>query len=138
MLILKPNIKSDGKAKAKVILGTAKGDMHDIGKNIVKNFMEAEGFEVIDLGIDVSTDKFIETVRVEKPDILAISVLISASMPEVRNVMKALNKEELRETVKVIVGGAPVTQQFVEDIGADGYANDAIDGIKICKRWAQE
>jgi 5-methyltetrahydrofolate--homocysteine methyltransferase len=138
MLILKPYIKSDSEAKAKVILGTAKGDMHDIGKNIVRNFMQAEGFKVIDLGIDVSTDKFIETVRVEKPEILAISVLISASMPEVKNVMKALNKEGLRETVKVIVGGAPVTQQFVDDIGADGYANDAIDGINICKRWAQE
>ncbi|TXT59518.1 MAG: Trimethylamine corrinoid protein 1 [Promethearchaeota archaeon] len=138
MLILKPYIKSDNKAKAKVIIGTAKGDMHDIGKNIVRNFMQAEGFKVIDLGIDVSTDKFIETVRVEKPEILAISALISASMPEVKNVIKVLNKEGLRETVKVIVGGAPVTQQFVDDIGADGYAKDAIDGVKICKRWAQE
>ena len=138
MQILKPYIKSNGKAKAKVILGTAKGDMHDIGKNIVRNFMQAEGFEVIDLGVDVSTDRFVETVRVEKPEILAISVLISASMPEVKKVMKTLNKEGLRETVKVIVGGAPVTQEFVDDIGADGYANDAIDGINICKRWAQE
>ena len=138
MLILKPYIKSDSKAKAKVILGTAKGDMHDIGKNIVRNFMQAEGFEVIDLGVDVSTDRFVETVRVEKPEILAISVLISASMPEVEKVMKTLNKEGLKETVKVVIGGAPVTQEFVDDIGADGYANDAIDGINICKRWAQE
>ena len=138
MQILKPYIKSDGKAKAKIILGTAKGDMHDIGKNIVRNFMQAEGFEVIDLGVDVSTDRFVETVRVEKPEILAISVLISASMPEVEKVMKALNKEGLRESVKVVIGGAPITQHFVDDIGADGYANDAIDGIKICKRWAQE
>ncbi|MFO7797641.1 MAG: cobalamin B12-binding domain-containing protein [Promethearchaeati archaeon] len=138
MQILKPYIKSDGKAKAKVILGTAKGDMHDIGKNIVRNFMQAEGFEVIDLGVDVSTDRFIEAMRVEKPQILAISVLISASMPEVEKVMKALNKEGLREKVKVVIGGAPITQQFVCDIGADGYANDAIDGINICKRWAQE
>lgn len=138
MQILKPYIKSNGKAKAKVILGTAKGDMHDIGKNIVRNFMQAEGFEVIDLGVDVSTDRFVETVRVEKPEILAISVLISASMPEVEKVMKALNKEGLRESVKVVIGGAPITQHFVDDIGADGYANDAIDGIKICKRWAQE
>ncbi|MBD3196586.1 MAG: cobalamin-binding protein [Candidatus Lokiarchaeota archaeon] len=138
MQILKPYIKSDGKAKAKVVLGTAKGDMHDIGKNIVRNFMQAEGFEVIDLGVDVPTDRFIEAIRVEKPQILAISVLISASMPEVEKVMKALNKEGLREKVKVVIGGAPVTQQFVDDIGADGYANDAIDGINICKRWAQE
>ena len=136
MLILKPYIKSDSKAKAKVILGTAKGDMHDIGKNIVRTFMQAEGFKVIDLGIDVSPDRFIETVRVEKPEILAISVLISASLPEVQKVMKALKKEGLRETVKVIVGGAPVTQKFVDNIGADGYANDAIDGLNICKGWA--
>lgn len=137
MKILKPYIKSDIKAKAKVILGTAKGDMHDIGKNIVRNFMQAEGFEVIDLGVDVSTDRFVEATRVEKPEILAISVLISASMPEVEKVMKALNKEGLRESVKVIIGGAPVTRQFVDDIGADGHANDAIDGINICKGWAQ-
>ena len=136
MLILKPYIKSDSKAKAKVILGTAKGDMHDIGKNIVRNFMQAEGFKVIDLGIDVSPDRFIETVRVEKPEILAISVLISASLQEVEKVMKALKKEGLRETVKIIVGGAPVTQKFVDDIGADGFANDAIDGLNICKGWA--
>ena len=136
MLILKPYIKSDSKAKAKVILGTAKGDMHDIGKNIVRTFMQAEGFKVIDLGIDVSPDRFIETVRVEKPEILAISVLISASLQEVEKVMKALKKEGLRETVKVIVGGAPVTQKFVDNLGADGYANDAIDGLNICKGWA--
>lgn len=136
MKILKPHIKSDSEAKAKVLLGTAKGDMHDIGKNIVRNFMQAEGFEVIDLGVDVSTDRFIEAMRVEKPQILAISVLISASMPEVEKVMKALKKEGLRETVKVVIGGAPVTQQFVDHIGADGFANDAIDGINICKGWA--
>jgi 5-methyltetrahydrofolate--homocysteine methyltransferase len=136
MKILKPYIKSNSKAKAKVLLGTAKGDMHDIGKNIVRNFMQAEGFEVIDLGVNVSTDRFVEAVRVEKPEILAISVLISASMPEVEKVMKALKKEGLRETVKVIVGGAPVTQEFVDNIGADGFANDAIDGLKICKVWA--
>ena len=136
MKILKPYIKSDRKAKAKVLLGTAKGDMHDIGKNIVRNFMQAEGLEVIDLGVDVSTDRFIEAMRVEKPEILAISVLISASMPEVEKVMKALKKEGLRERVKVILGGAPVTQEFVDKIGADGFANDAIDGLNICKGWA--
>jgi len=138
MEILKPHIKSDSKVKSKVILGTAKGDMHNIGKNIVKIFMDAEGFEVIDLGVDVSSESFIETIRLEKPAILAISTLISASMPEVAYLMEELKKEGLRESVKVILGGACITQQFVDDIGADGYARDAINGINICKDWGEK
>jgi 5-methyltetrahydrofolate--homocysteine methyltransferase len=135
MEILEPHIKSTSKSKGKVVIGTGKGDMHDIGKNIVITFMKAEGFEVIDLGVDVSIEKFIQTIRNENPEILAISALVSSTMPEVEYVMKALNKEGLRDKVKVIIGGAPITQDFVNDIGADGYARDAIDGIKICKEW---
>ena len=92
MRILKPHIKGSGKKKnlGKVVIGTAKSDMHDIGKNIVRFFLEAEGFEVIDLGVDVPPEKFVETVRNEKPDILAISALITLTMPEVSNTMKAL------------------------------------------------
>ena len=135
MEILEPHIKSAGKTKGKVVIGTGKGDMHDIGKNIVITFMRAEGFEVVDLGVNVSTEKFIETIQVENPNILAISALVSSTMPELEYVMKALNKEGLRDKVKVIIGGAPITQDFVNDIGADGYAHDAIDGIKICKEW---
>ena len=135
MEILEPHIKSARKSKGKIVIGTGKGDMHDIGKNVVITFMKAEGFEVIDLGVDVSTEKFIETVQIENPEILAISALVSSTMPEVEYVLKALNKEGLRDKVKVIIGGAPITQDFVNDIGADGYARDAIDGIKICKEW---
>jgi len=135
MEILEPHIKSASKSKGKVVIGTGKGDMHDIGKNIVITFMKAEGFEVIDLGVDVSTEKFLKTIQIENPEILAISALVSSTMPEVEYVMKALNKEGLRDKVKVIIGGAPITQDFVNDIGADGYARDAIDGIKICKEW---
>ena len=139
MKILEPHIKDTGKIKAlgKIVIGTGKGDLHDIGKNIVNIFLRAEGFEVIDLGVDVSAEKFIEAVRTEKPKILAISALVSMTMPEVNNVLKALKEANLRNQVKIIVGGAPITQEFVSNIGADAYAKNAIDGIKICKRWAE-
>ena len=117
------------------MIGTAKSDMHDIGKNIVSFFLEAEGFEVIDLGVNVSPEKFVEAVRNENPNILAISALISLTMPEVRNTLKALENANLRNEVKVIVGGAPMTQEFIDNIGADALAINAIDGVKKCKRW---
>ena len=137
MRILEPHIKGSGIRKnlGKIVIGTAKSDMHDIGKNIVSFFLEAEGFEVIDLGVDVSPEKFVETVRNEKPDILAISALITLTMPEVSNTMKALEDANLRNEIKVIVGGAPITQEFIDDIGADALAVNAIDGVKKCKRW---
>lgn len=137
MKILEPHIKGSGNQKrlGKIVIGTAKSDMHDIGKNIVSFFLEAEGFEVIDLGVDVSPEQFVETVRNEKPDILAISALITLTMPEVSNTLKALENANLRNQIKVIVGGAPITKEFIEDIGADALAINAIDGVKKCKRW---
>ncbi len=137
MKILEPHIKgSENKKKlGKIVIGTAKSDMHDIGKNIVSFFLEAEGFEVIDLGVDVPPEQFVETVRKEKPDILAISALITLTMPEVSNTLMALENANLRDGVKIIVGGAPITQEFIEDIGADALAVNAIDGVKKCKRW---
>ena len=137
MKILEPHIKGSSKKKnlGKVVIGTAKSDMHDIGKNIVSFFLEAEGFEVIDLGVDVPAEKFVETVRNEKPQILAISALITLTMPEVSITMKALENANLRNGVKVIIGGAPITQEFINDIGADAMAVNAIDGVKKCKRW---
>lgn len=137
MKILEPHIKGSGKKKnlGKVVIGTAKSDMHDIGKNIVSFFLEAEGFEVIDLGVDVPAEKFVETVKNEKPQILAISTLITLTMPEVSNTMKALENANIRNQVKVIVGGAPITQEFIDDIGADALALNVIDGVKKCKRW---
>jgi 5-methyltetrahydrofolate--homocysteine methyltransferase len=109
--------------------------MHDIGKNIVSFFLQAEGFEVIDLGVDVSPERFVEAVRNEKPDILAISTLITLTMPEVSNTLKALENANLRNGIKVIIGGAPITQEFIDDIGADALAKNAIDGVKKCKGW---
>ncbi|MFX0021294.1 MAG: B12-binding domain-containing protein [Candidatus Hermodarchaeota archaeon] len=137
MKILKPHIKGSENQKklGKIVIGTAKSDMHDIGKNIVSFFLKAEGFEVIDLGVDVSPEQFVDTVRNEKPDILAISALITLTMPEVSNTLKALENANLRNQIKVIVGGAPITQEFIEDIGADALAINAIDGVKKCKRW---
>lgn len=137
MKILEPHIKGSGNQKrlGKIVIGTAKSDMHDIGKNIVSFFLEAEGFEVIDLGVDVSPEQFVETVRNEKPDILAISALITLTMPEVSNTLKALENANLRNQIKVIVGGAPITKEFIEDIGADALAINVIDGVKKCKRW---
>ncbi|MFX1240651.1 MAG: B12-binding domain-containing protein [Promethearchaeota archaeon] len=137
MKILEPHIKGSGNQKmlGKIVIGTAKSDMHDIGKNIVSFFLEAEGFEVIDLGVDVSPEQFVDTVRNEKPDILAISTLITLTMPEVSNTLKALENANLRNQIKVIVGGAPITKEFIEDIGADALAINVIDGVKKCKRW---
>ena len=139
MKILEPQIKEQGDTNtiAKVIIGTGKGDLHDIGKNVVITFLEAEGFEVIDLGVDVSSERFIEAIRAEKPDIVAISALVSMTLPEVGNLMKALIEANLREEVKIIVGGAPVTEEFIKDIGADAYAKNAMDGVNICMRWVK-
>ncbi|MBD3255608.1 MAG: cobalamin-binding protein [Candidatus Lokiarchaeota archaeon] len=140
MKILLPYIQNQDKNKpiGKVVIGTGKGDVHDIGKNVVKIFLEAEGFEVIDLGVDVSSEKFIEAIRIEKPKILAISALVSMTLPEVNNLMKEIEKANLRDELKVIIGGAPVTEDFVKDIGADAYAKNAIDGINTCLRWIRE
>ena len=140
MEILLPHIKGDNNIKSlgKIVIGTGKGDVHDIGKNLVKIFLNAEGFDVIDLGVDVSSNKFMEAIRNEKPKILAISALVSMTLPEVGKLMKALEEANLRKDLKIIIGGAPVTEDFVKDIGADAYAKNAIDGVNICLRWMQE
>jgi len=136
MKILEPHIKKGDIIKmGKVVLGTVHGDLHDIGKNIFSIYLEADGFEVIDLGNNVPTEKFIETIRNEKPSILGMSALTTFTMSEMENVIKAIKDVGLRNQVKVIIGGAPVTQKFAEMIGADAYAHDVIEGVKICKRW---
>ncbi len=140
MIVLEPHIKGSKNSKnlGKIVIGTAKSDMHDIGKNIVSFFLQAEGFEVIDLGVDVSPDKFVDAVRNEKPQIVAISALITLTMPEVINTIKALEVANLRDQVKIILGGAPITQEFVEKVGADALAKNAIDGVKKCKGWIKK
>jgi len=111
--------------RGKVVLGTVAGDLHDIGKNLVGIFLESAGFEVIDIGIDVPPDEFVEAVRRYQPDVLAMSALLTTTMPSMPETIELLNEEGLRQRVKVLVGGGPVTQEYATNIGADGYAFDA-------------
>ncbi|RLC02904.1 MAG: cobalamin-binding protein [Deltaproteobacteria bacterium] len=125
--LLKPALTSSLKqqTKAKVILGTVYGDLHDIGKNLVSIMLKGIGMEVIDLGINVSTDTFIRCVVDEKPDILALSALLTTTMPQMKIVIDSLEEMVIRDHIKIIVGGAPVTDNFAKLIGADGYAETA-------------
>ena len=137
MDVIVPEIRKEGKKVnylGRVIIGTVAGDIHDIGKNIVAALLSAEGFEVIDLGVDVPTEKFVEKVRELKPDILGLSALLTTTMPVQREVIEALKKEGLRDSVKVMVGGAPVTAEWAQKIGADAYGADALDAVKKAKQ----
>ncbi|NHV06650.1 MAG: cobalamin-binding protein [Thaumarchaeota archaeon] len=137
--ILEPHLKgTEVKKLGKVVIGTVRGDLHDIGKNIVAIMLEAAGFEVVDLGADVPPEKFVEAVKKENPDIVAMSALLTVTMVEMKNVIEALKEAGLRSKVKVIVGGAPVTEEFAKSIGADGYGADAVQGVRICKAWMEE
>ncbi len=128
--ILQPHlVKSGIKPVGKVVIGTVKGDLHDIGKNIVGMMFKGAGFQVIDLGIDVSPKAFIDSVTRENADILAMSSLITTSMPSMGEVIELLKAENLNTKVRAMVGGAPVTQQFADKIGADGYAEDASSAV---------
>ena len=116
-----------------VVIGTVKGDLHDIGKNMVTMMLEGQGFAVVDLGISVNTDKFVETVIEKKPDIIALSALLTTTMVEMKNTIIALEEAGLRNSVKILVGGAPVTQEFADQIGADGYGYDSPGAAQKCK-----
>jgi 5-methyltetrahydrofolate--homocysteine methyltransferase len=126
-------VSATQEARGKVVIGTVKGDLHDIGKNLVSMMLEGQGFVVKDLGVSVSPEKFVEAVRQERPQILAMSALLTTTMIEMKNVIEALKEAGLRGEVKVIVGGAPVTQNFADQIGADGYAYDAPGAAQKCK-----
>ncbi|NLM76163.1 MAG: cobalamin-binding protein [Clostridiaceae bacterium] len=135
--LLKPHLADSGvKAAGKVVLGTVKGDLHDIGKNLVRMMMEGKGLEVVDLGVDVPTEKFIEKAIEIDADIIACSVLLTTTMTEMKNVVDAVNNSELKGKVKIMVGGAPITDAFCKSIGADYYAPDAASAadvaINIC------
>ena len=139
MKILKPYLKVDKtQRKGKVVIGTVKGDLHDIGKNIVVTLLQAAGFEVIDLGIDVPPEEFVKAVKDHNPDIVGMSALLTTTMNEMENVIKALEKAGLRNKVKIIIGGAPITPEFASKIGADAAARDAIEGVNMCKSWVEE
>ncbi len=134
MAVLKPILsKSNGIMSGKVLMGTVKGDLHDIGKNLVIMMLEGGGFEVVDLGIDVPADKFIEAVKTHQPQALGLSALLTTTIMEMKNVIQAFENAGLRKKVKIVVGGAPVTEKFAKEIGADGYAPDAASAVEVVK-----
>jgi 5-methyltetrahydrofolate--homocysteine methyltransferase len=132
--LLKPLLaEGDVQPVGRVAIGTVKGDLHDIGKNLVAMMMEGAGFEVTDLGVDVPPDKFVEAIKQKKIDVIALSALLTTTMPAMGETIKALNANGVRKKVKVIIGGAPVTQSYADEIGADGYAPDAASAVDIAK-----
>ena len=136
--VLQPHLASGSTGSlGKVIIATVKNDLHDIGKNLVAMMIESAGFEVIDLGIDVPIAKIIECYR-ENPDtkIIALSALLTTTMPDLRETVDALNHEDFRNEVKIMVGGAPITKEFADEIGADGYSADAAEAAVLAKKLA--
>ncbi|UCD73165.1 MAG: corrinoid protein [Candidatus Bathyarchaeota archaeon] len=132
--ILKPSLaKTDLESQGKIVVGTVKGDIHDIGKNILIMMLSAAGFEVVDLGVDVSAEKFVEAIDKEEADVLGISALLSSTMENLRGVIETIRREGLRDQIKIIVGGRPLTKEFADEIGADSYAKDALEGVRVVK-----
>ena len=134
MEILKPKLAETGvEPVGKMIIGTVKGDLHDIGKNLVAMMMEGAGFEVIDLGIDVPAEKFIQAIEEYQPQLVGMSALLTTTMIQIRENIKASQEASIRDQVKVMIGGAPVTQKFADEVGADGYAPDAASAVDKAK-----
>jgi len=134
MEVLRPMLESTGvRSAGKVVLGTVKGDLHDIGKNLVGMMFQGAGFEVVDLGVDQSAENFVAAVQKEGGQVVAMSALLTTTMTGMAGVIEALKKALLRDQVKVMVGGAPVSQEFAESIGADGYAPDAATAVEKLK-----
>jgi len=133
--IIKPLLaKANVKAKGKVVIGTVRGDLHDIGKNIVAMMLRGAGYEVIDLGADVPKEKFLENVKKESADVVAMSALLTTTMTYMREIIEELEKAKLKTRVKVIIGGAPLSQAYADKIKADGYAPDAALAVDLLKR----
>lgn len=135
--VLKPILVKTGvKPIAKIAIGTVKGDLHDIGKNLVSMMFQGAGFEINDLGIDVSSARFIEAVK-QGAQVIGLSALLTTTMPSMKEIIDNLNKEGIRDKVKVIIGGAPLTQEYADEIGADGYAPDAASAVDKVKELLQ-
>jgi len=134
MEILKPKlVDADIKPVGSIIAGTVKGDLHDIGKNLVCMMLEGAGFQVVDLGTDVTPEAFVSAVQEHHPDFVAMSALLTTTMPNMQNTIEALKAAGVRDSVKVLIGGAPITDAYAEKIGADGYAADASRAVKLAK-----
>jgi len=133
--ILKPQLADSGaKPIGKAVIGTVKGDLHDIGKNLVRMMFEGKGIEVVDLGVDVSPEQFLEAFKAEKADVIALSALLTTTMDEMKNTVSAFAEAGIRDKVIIMVGGAPVTDKHCKDAGADFYAADAATGAEIAKK----
>ncbi len=134
MDLVKPLLTETGvEPIGRVALGTVKGDLHDIGKNLVQMMLEGAGFDIYDLGVDVPAEKFVETAQSENCSIIAMSALLTTTMPAMADTIKALEEAGLRDKIKVMIGGAPVTQNYADEIGADGYAPDAASAVDKAK-----
>ncbi|MEM4245802.1 MAG: corrinoid protein [Candidatus Bathyarchaeia archaeon] len=134
---LAPHLKGEAVSKkGRIVLGTVRGDIHDIGKNIFKMFAEGSGFEVIDLGVDVEPQVFAQAVAEKKPDVVGLSALLTTTVPEIKTVVEELERKGLRDRVKVLLGGNAVTEEFGREVGADGVAADAVQGVNLCREWA--
>lgn len=135
MDLIRPLLASSGAQPAgRVVIGTVKGDLHDIGKNLVAALLEGGGFEVIDLGADVPPEKFVRAVQERQANIVCLSALLTVTMPAMRTTIETLKEAGLRDKVKVLVGGAPVTQKYAEEIGADGYGENASEAVTLARR----
>ncbi|MFP3853209.1 MAG: corrinoid protein [Anaerolineales bacterium] len=135
LMLLRPELtKANVKLIGKILLGTVKGDLHDIGKNLVGMMCEGSGFEVINLGFNVPPEAFVEGIKEHKPDIVGMSALLTTTMRSMGQTIKVIEEAGLRDQVKIIVGGAPVDQEFADRIGADGYGSNAVAGSELAKR----
>ena len=132
--VIKPFLNvADVKSKGTILIGTVKGDLHDVGKNLVIIMLEADSFNVIDLGVDVSRENFVQKVKEMKPDIIGLSALLTTTMPEMKKVLDALEENNVRNSIKVIVGGAPIDAKFAKEIGSDGYGKNAAEAVQVAR-----
>ncbi len=135
--LIRPLLTARGEQPVgRVAIGTVKGDLHDIGKNLVASLLEGGGFEVIDLGVNVSPEKFIATIKEKNANIIAMSALLTTTMPSMRTTIEALKQAGVRDKVKVLIGGAPITQKYADEIGADGYSETAVGAVALAKKAA--
>lgn len=137
--IIKP-LLIDGtiESRGTIIMCTVKGDIHDIGKNLVIMMLQGAGFDVVDLGVDLSVETVTEKVKEIKPNILGLSALLTTTMPEIKNIIESLKTHGLRDSVKVMVGGAPLNAAFAEEVGADGYGRDATEAVELARKFVKE
>jgi len=134
LAILKPHLaEANVQAAGKIIIGTVKGDLHDIGKNLVAMMLEGAAFEMVDLGVDVPPDEFVAAVQEHEVDIVALSALLTTTMPQMVSTIEALKAAGVRDKVKIMIGGAPITEEYAKEIGADGYAPDASRAVGLAK-----